>query len=145
MVICCGPESSCTRLLHRIVSEYIGVEAIHRSMPHGDEGPEGDGWWSPDEFPGARFIVITRRPDVTGLSAMAHNHVDSIGQHRNEWQRAMGILAAIPDAYWVSFEALLLWPEVQAANIARWLGVDPPREMPPVHNVNLKWLSVLEP
>lgn len=143
MVICCGPESSCTHLLHRIVVEYIGVPAIHRSLPHGDEGPQGDGWWQPDDFPPARFVIITRRPDVTGLSAIAHGHVTDIGQHRNEWQRAIGVLAAIPDAYWVAYEALLLWPEVQADNIARWLGVEPTGAMPPVYNNNEKWLSVL--
>lgn len=143
-VVCCGPESSGTRILAEIVRDYVGEEVVHRSVPHGNEGTDGDGWWDAADFADARFVVIVRRPDVTALSSLAHNHTASVQQHRAEWQRAIGFLATLPAAYWVSYEALVAAPQVQADNIAQWLGVTPTGAMPAVADYNGKWLSVLE-
>lgn len=143
-VVCCGPESSGTRWLHRIVARYIGVPAIHRSVPHGNEGRDHDGWWDPNEFPGSRFVVIIRRPDVTTLSALSHHHARTAAEHRLEWRRAIAMLAAIPGAYWINYEALYAATKVQADNLAAWLGAVPTGRLPRAEDQNARWLSHLE-
>lgn len=131
-VICCGPESSGTRLLTTIV-EAMGLDAVHRSMPHGEQ------WWNAGEFADARFVVIVRRIDATTKSAVAARHVRSAEQHRLEWSRAINTLAAIRGAYWICYEALAASPQIQIANLAAWLGVETPRELPNIVDGNAKW------
>lgn len=144
MVVVTGPESSGTRLLAGIVRDVLGVEAWHHSMPHGDAGPNGDGWWLPEEFPDARFVIIVRRPDVTGPSAVFHSHVPTLAQHREEWQRAISVLASIPDAYWMSYEALVANPVVQISSLAHWLGTTlDPEKLPEITDRNDRWLRLL--
>lgn len=138
-VVACGPESSGTRLLHRLIASLPGVEAVHHSMPHGEE------WWDWHEFEGHRFVIIVRRPDVAAMSAVASSCVTSIAEHRQEWPRAITMLAAIPDAYWVFYGALVADPETQMANIAGWLGVGKGEAdfRAEVRNENDKWMRYL--
>lgn len=134
-VIVCGPESSGTRILHAIVRDYIGVDAIHRSLPYAGE------WWNWHDLPDARFVVIQRRPDVTTQSILARHMAADAAQHRADWQRAIAMLATIANAYWLSYEALTAAPRVQADNIAAWLGVTPSGAMPEIVDNNAKWLA----
>jgi len=136
-VVACGPENSGTRLLHKVLTSYLDVDAVHRSMP--DAGV----WWEPS--PDERYVVIVRRPDVTCLSILGRHPalVCDIGEARANWDRAVCALAAIPGAFWVTYEALMAEPAVQADNIAAWLGAEPAGAMPEMIDANVKWLSAL--
>jgi hypothetical protein len=116
------------------VTEYLGLEATHHSQPNGGE------WWDWTKFEGARFVVIQRRPDATTSSALAREMAPDRQAHAVDWAAAMKLLAAIPDAYWMSYEALLAQPLVQAQNLAGWLGVTPTGVMPEITDENAKWL-----
>lgn len=135
-MVACGPESSGTRLLARILSDYIGVDTVHHSMPNGGE------WWDFRKFgPRARFVVIQRRPDATTASAMARNMAATADDHARDWARAVSMLAAIPGAYWLSYEALIAQPRVQADNLARWLRRMPRGHLEAITDENAKWLA----
>jgi hypothetical protein len=136
-VICCGPGSSGTRFLAKVVYENLGGDAYHQSMPHGDR------WWTHKDFPGARFVIIQRRPDVTQLSVISHGYTEDYTVAREHWDRAIGILASIPDAYWISYEALMADTKVQIDNLAKWLGL-PVLSYPTPKNGSTRWLSYLE-
>lgn len=131
-VVVAGPESSGTRHLHRIVTEYIGVPALHRSMPNDEV------WWDHADYTGARFVVIVRRPDCTVASQVAR---DMPYAGAASWDRAIAALAAIPDALWVCYEALVAAPQVQADRVAAWLGVVPTGTLPETYDANAKWLA----
>lgn len=137
-VVACGPENSGTRLLHQVLIEYVGIEAVHRSMPNAGV------WWQPD--PDERYVVITRRPDVTCLSILGRHPalVRDIGEARSNWDRAIRAMAAIPGAFWITYEALMVEPTTQADAIAAWLGVEPAGIMPTMIDANVKWLSALD-
>jgi hypothetical protein len=131
-VVCCGPESSGTRLLSKIVSENLGLVSYHQSMPHAGR------WWTAQDFPGARFVVIVRRPDFTQRSAVIRGLVRDQDEAREHWEEAMIRLASIPNAYWISYEALVAHPSMQIDNLARWLGVKA-NGYPEVYDGNSKW------
>lgn len=135
MIIATGPESSGTRILAQLIRDYLQTDVTHLSMPNAGE------WWDWADYPGARFVVIQRRPDVTTQSALARQMAPSAEDHRQDWQRAIGLLASIPDAYWVTYEALLAAPQTQADNVAHWLGMVPSGELPAVVDENAKWLT----
>ena len=138
-IICCGPASSGTRYLAKLVRESLGQEgAYHQAMPH-----DGSKWWTHNDFPGARFVVIQRRPDVTQLSVIGHGHTESYESARRDWEIAIYRLAAIPGAYWLTYEALMADPLTQLDNLAAWLGVTV-LEYPTPKNGSTKWLSYLE-
>lgn len=65
-VLCTGPESAGTRMLTRLV-DSLGVEAIHRSIPHGME------WWNPPTNID-RIVVIVRSALPNTLSAYEAGH-----------------------------------------------------------------------
>jgi len=138
-VICTGPISSGTRLLHTITSVilkgYKDTEVVHRSMPQWDD------FWDWREVDGDRFVIIVRRPDFAVRSAWKQGHGDPelvgtdgrmhwahLGHRMTEeelmgwWGKAMIRLAAIPLAYWVSYEALVENMDRQVENLAMWLG-----------------------
>lgn len=125
-VLCTGPESSGTRLLTRLVSN-LGVEAIHRSIPHGKE------WWAikPEDYD--RAIFICRDPFMTEISATEAGHP----QH---WE---GRLSRYPDRLinaWSAFTIHIVWsgkqwlpltyeglldrPQFVMDGVAQWLGVE---------------------
>jgi hypothetical protein len=98
----------------------MGLNAKHLSMP------EGDDWWSwKDEMP-ALFVIMTRRPDIRNISAYKSGHVDDVNQAENEWYIAIQRLSAIPNAYWMSYEAMVANQRQQVQNLADWLNVNPP-------------------
>jgi hypothetical protein len=137
VIVVCGPESSGTRILHRVVTEYIRVDAIHRSMPN------AGAWWDWRDFGDrARFVVITRRPDITTQSILARGMAPNAEAHADDWARAMALLAAIPGAIWITYEALLAEPRMQADNIAHWLRRRPTGLMPEIVDNNAKWIAV---
>ena len=146
-VVVCGPEGSGTRILHKTVQEFLGItEAIHLSVPNGGE------WWHWEEVSnkGGLFIVITRRPDVTALSLVGRHpmSVTSYQEARSNWETAIRMLAMLPRAYWITYEAFLADPERQARNIAAWLKSHKISitlgTMPEIIDNNAKWLSFLE-
>jgi hypothetical protein len=147
MIVCCGFVNSGTRLLHKIVQQDLGVQnAIHRSYPHWDD------LWSWRNFPtGTKFIIIWRRPDVAIPGAVAAMHPGlKEGIRRDppadreevlgwylEWLK---VAASIPDAYWLTYEALVADPQTQIDNLARWLGVARIRVTRQIRDENRKWL-----
>lgn len=133
-VVCCGPEASGTRLLARIVAQ-MGLQSWHRSMPHGED------WWSWKEIRDARFVIITRRLDVTTKSALARKHVQTPQQHLQEWAKAIRLLSEIPNAYWLTYESLIASPRMQVTNLANYLGVNPPINLIEIVDGNSKWLT----
>jgi len=67
-VVATGPVASGTRLLHRILAGW-GLETVHRSMPNYED------FWTADDFPpDVRFVIITRRPDISTRSALVSGH-----------------------------------------------------------------------
>ena len=146
-VVVTGPEDSGTRILHRVVQEFLGVrEAIHLSVPHGGV------WWDWEEHisAGARFVIIQRRPDITTLAIVARHPVTVSGldEARRNWHAAIAMLARLPRATWLSYEAFVADPKRQARNVGRWLasqGV--PIEygtMPEIVDANARWLTIVE-
>lgn len=149
MIVCTGPISSGTRLLTKIVSAW-GFEAEHRSMPQWDRFWRG----SPLE----RYIVIVRRADISVRSAYAQGHGDPelIGtdggrywahlDHRMTheeldawWWKAMDRLAWLPDAYWLSYEALVTAPKVQLTALAVHLESETAEIPFEIYDGNEKW------
>lgn len=121
-VLCTGPESSGTRLLTRLVGS-LGVDAIHRSVPHAMD------WWNaPSDID--RFIVVVRDPFVTEVSAKEAGHpsywsgIDSTFPYRvtKAWETIIDNVRGKP---WIpiTYEGLLLRPQKTLDNIADWMGV----------------------
>jgi len=150
LLVCTGPISSGTRLLYNIVNGNFHIKAEHRSMPQWD-----DFWSWSDDPPGSKYIVITRRPDISVRSALKQGHGDpklrgwEKRTHKADpdelaewWWRAIRILATIPGAYWMSYEALVASPVTQVDNLAAWLGVAEVT-YPTIYDGNAKWLARL--
>jgi hypothetical protein len=153
VIVCTGPVSSGTRVLTDIVKALCPEdEVLHHSMPHWDK------FWDEHDFPiGTRYVVITRRHDFTIESAyrQGHGNPAQIGwshlDHRMTkadlsqwWDTAMHNLSGLPNAYWMSYEALIANTEQQCRNLADWLAV-PDRvwvdaSLPEVYDGNEKWL-----
>jgi hypothetical protein len=145
-------------MLFWVVRDGLRLPADHLSMPEGIAGPwqpdglsENDAWWNWEEVAAAweeitgeptRFVVSFRRPDITGRSAVARRLVRSLSEHRKEWARAIAMLLEIPDAYWVSYDALIADPQGTVADLAEWIGV-PFTEVKGIRNENAKWLPHL--
>jgi hypothetical protein len=139
VIVCCGPISSGTRMLTKLVTKLCPNEqVVHHSMPQWIE------FWDRSKFPeGTRYVVILRRPDISVRSAkhLGHGNIrkeafkplghDLSEQELNQWWwQAIDKLAGLPDAYWMSYEALLADKHTQVRNLARWLGVTPPKNPP---------------
>lgn len=152
-VIVCGPISSGTRMLTKIVQSW-GVDAEHRSMPHWDY------FWSTMDpaFIARRYVIITRRPDISIRSAYRQGHGNpALGgvwakyDHRltlqelhEWWKSAIGLLAQLQPAYWTSYEAWVADPQIQAALLADWLKIEGPAGLPfTIRDENEKWLAEL--
>ena len=143
-----GPEGSGTTILAHICAAAFPVEVRHRSMPHAED------WWTPERDPDTgeayppdtRWLIIQRRPDVTTLAILGRKPplATDIHNARYRWRRAMVALAALPDAYWLTYEALIVDPARQIANVGTWLGMTPAPDLPVVRDENAKWLSALE-
>ena len=118
-IVCCGPEGSGTRALRVNIGRLCEPEhqVRHLSMPFGDE------WWSEHDVVGERAIIIVRRPDTTAQCAFHQGCTGSIPEAAEEWPRAIAALARIPDAYWLSYEAMVGDARQQLINVMRWLGV----------------------
>ena len=148
MVVVTGPEGSGTGVMTALL-RWAGIDTLHRSIPYAGtwwdgEDPESGIPW-PD---GTRFVVVHRRPDVRNLALLGRKPLlaQSIEEARAQYDRALRRLAAIPDAFWVEYGAIVREPLVQVANVCRWLGVPAPSEPPDfVYDADAKWLSVLEP
>ena len=151
-VIVTGPISSGTRMLTKVVQSW-GVDAEHRSMPHWDY------FWStmdPD-FIANRYVVITRRPDISIRSAYKQGHGNpALGgvwakyDHRltlhelhQWWKSAMLRLSVLPNAYWTSYEAWVAAPQVQAYALSDWLGINETDLPFTIRDENEKWLAEL--
>lgn len=136
-VLVCGPEASGTQLVARIVATDPRALVIHRSLPHGDE------WWDwrlatrADEA-----VVVLRRPDVRALSAIKATHVRTLAEAESEYSRAIADLARIPDAVWISYEALVADPDTQIATLGRRLGLEL-RAPERIEDRNAPWIPLL--
>lgn len=123
-VLCTGPESSGTRLLTRLV-ENLGIEAIHKSIPHGME------WWSHTENVD-RIICVVRDPFVTIISATEAGHpghwigLEATFPYRitHAWEVMVKHISEY-DVPWIpiTYEGLIQRPQWTVDNIADWLGV----------------------
>jgi hypothetical protein len=153
VIVCTGPISSGTRVLTEIVRALCPQDDVkHHSMPHWDT------FWDEHRFPyDTRYVVITRRFDITIESAYSQGHGNpevaawahmdhrlTKDELRSWWDTAMRNLAGLPDAYWMSYEALVANTEQQCRNLADWLKV-PDRvwvdaDIPEVYDGNDKWL-----
>ena len=154
VIVCTGPESSGTRLLTWIVRNNLSLEADHLSMPEGpphDDAPKVDEWWNWEEVAAqwedmtgepTRFVGILRRPNLAGLSAVRRGIVADLDAHRLEWLKAMEMLTAIPDIYWVSYAGLIANPAYEIGYLARRLHATP-RWPARVVDANQKWLEIL--
>jgi hypothetical protein len=115
MIVACGPESNGTRLLSRILVS-TNEPVVHRSLPNGEE------WWSPEDFPGAEFVVILRDIDWAVKSALRAGHVADEAAAYEEQRKARAILDGIPGAIRISYEDLVKRPKRVAAELSRALG-----------------------
>lgn len=101
----------------RLCAPY-GIEVRHFSLPL------GDWWWGPEDVEGEVPVIITRRPDYQNIAAWKQQCTGSVRQSAEEWPRAIDILARIPDAYWVLYEAMVANAAFQFQNLCRHLGID---------------------
>lgn len=119
-IVVCGPEASGTRALTvnlgRLCAPH-GKTVRHLSLPL------GDWWWRAGQVEGEIPIVISRRPDCQAIAAWRQGCTDTYEQAIRERYRAMRTLATIPNAYWVLYEAMIVAPQAQMANLAQHLGV----------------------
>ena len=125
-------------------------------MPHWDQ------FWEPEDlgFTVSRYVIIVRRPDISTRSAhnQGHGNPSLVGSdgtlhwahfdHRvtveelgEWWWKAMDKLAALPDAHWVSYEALVSNPERQLRNLAKALGSTTHKIPFEITDGNEKWLT----
>ena len=126
-VLCTGPESSGTRLLTRLV-EGLGVEAIHRSIPHSCK------WWDvPSDID--RVIYIVRDPWITEISAKEIGHPENgcwTGKDKEypfrlikAWEVfAENVVFSYTPWIPVTYEGLMKRPQWTLDNIADWLDVE---------------------
>lgn len=135
-VLVCGPEASGTQLVTRIVATDPRAHAMHRSLPEGEE------WWDWRDFDPHAVVVVIRRPDVRALSAIKATHVRTLGEAETEWQRAIRELASIPNAVWLSYEALVADPDTQIANLSHRLGLEL-HAPEPIVDRNAAWMPQL--
>jgi hypothetical protein len=116
----CGPESSGTRALAANLSrlcEPYGIAVRRLSLPHGEY------WWGHQEVAGSKVIIITRRPDYQAISAARSGCTATVEEAAAEWPRAIGMLASIPGAYWVLYEAMVHDAATQLAGVCEYLGI----------------------
>jgi hypothetical protein len=144
MIVCTGFVNSGTRLLHAIVKNDMGLDAMHLSYPHWDE------LWDWCSYPDTnRWVIIQRRRDIAIRSAHAAGHPGVRKDVRRpvgidvlaEWyDQAIRMFATIPGAYWLSYEALVAAPDVQVGNLAKWLQVGSWKKRQ-IRDENAKWLD----
>jgi hypothetical protein len=147
VIIVCGFVSSGTRLLHRIIHDDFGLKAVHRSYPHWEK------FWDWKEYPrDIQWVIIDRRTDVAIQSAMKHKHPgvrkgiyrdppakyeEILGWHK----RWLEMSASIPDAYRLSYEALVADSSAETARLATHFGVTGWYKQRQVRDENAKWLE----
>lgn len=147
IVLCCGGESTGTRLLTRIV-RHLGVGAVHRSVPY-DRTVKGKPKWPMlHNIVFDRAIVMTRDWWAAAGSQVAASHAAHHDQAVHRLRRAYVQIAHDLDRVdrpWVqvSYESLVQRPEPVVANLADWLGVEYRGLPEPVVDGNTKWLGVL--
>lgn len=166
-IVATGPVSSGTRMIYYIIEHWLRAEQDPRDLVHWSQ-PNWQTFWTHDEWPDdTQFVVIVRRPDCSTLSAWDRGHGLAIHERVgfNEWQareplpegsvthadmlewwdKAIGLFAAFPPerTYWVSYEAMIWNPPVQARGIARFLGFDRDDLPFPIRDQNEKWLKML--
>lgn len=151
-LIVAGPEGSGTHLLTELLLAYGIPEATQRSLPYAGvwwvvDGPPKDPVTGLLDEPDTEYVVIQRRPDVTTLALLGRKPplVTDIWQARKHWGLAIAALATLPEAVWVSYEALVASPLAQVERIARAVGRRRmiPGALPEVRDENAKWLSAL--
>jgi len=133
MITVTGMESSGTRALHNLVHEMTSEETRHISWPNGGHK------WGPEYVKGDKVIIIVRRPDIRNQSAVNAGHVRTLEEADEQWYEGMKALASVPDALWVSYEAMIGNPEVQMQIIAHFLGCEPLNHTPDWRDENKKY------
>jgi hypothetical protein len=129
VIVCTGPISSGTRMMTHLVRQMTSEEVIHHSMPQWGE------FWDGSRFPGARYVIITRRPDISVRSAhkaghgnntkheFAHlDHTLTEDELDDWWWKAIDYLSRLNPACWVSYEAFITAPLMQLTNLAGLMG-----------------------
>jgi hypothetical protein len=118
-VIACGPESSGTRLMSRIVATS-GLKTIHRSVPHGPD-------WNIGIEPGDKVVAIVREEIATVQSAIEAGHAP----HSNAAMRRRKVAIVLIEEQarmvgvrpvWVSYEELMRDTEKVLAEVSEFLG-----------------------
>lgn len=151
-VLVCGPESSGTRTLARVV-DAAPVVVWHRSIPHGGRrdhngniggGPAGGPVqrWEPTdvEMQGITHVVaIVRDERATAMSAVRQLFSPSYTLALAARRRAIRLIETrYPRALWVTYEALIRDEVGVRAMLAGYLGVDVPASTT-LRDGNRKW------
>lgn len=131
MVGVAGPSSSGTRMMYDVVRFGLGMEAQHLSLPGYLNRPEGGLdksnpiWWTPEQTAGdnpVKWVVITRDPYHTALSAIRRGFVPDIESHKAYRQRAIDTLELIEEAYRLTYEDFVVRPQYHVDALAEYLG-----------------------
>jgi hypothetical protein len=138
-VLCCGPESSGTRLLSRIVNTGDGIEAIHRSIPH---------WYSWDLSEVGeidRAVLMVRSWTPTIRSQVSRGLVPSDCVAIDHLRRAFVTFATTIDVPWwlVVYHNLIDHPDVVLGELSEFLGtaIRLPEDEE-LYDANRKWLGL---
>lgn len=152
MIICCGFVNSGTRLLYKIVTQDLGLRAVHRSYPHWQklwrwEDYEG-GTGSTERF---TWVAISRVPEAAIPAAVSAGHpgvrknirrdppasVEEVTDWYNRW---LEMSRSMP-AYWISYENLVSDPPGTIGALAQYLGVTGTYSVRQIRDENAKWLD----
>lgn len=130
-VLAVGSESSGNRLLQRILEtarprlELVLCYGHGSDAPHPFTLPHHDEWLAISPDAADKIIVISRHSCVQAYRAWHNGHTQTLAEAVLERHRADRFVAAIAgDVYHVSYDLLVVNPETQVANLARWLGVE---------------------
>lgn len=133
-VVCTGPESSGTRLLTQIVAG-MGVEAVHRSIPQGNDWE----WYQREDYDAA--VVIVRDFYPAARSKVTNRHCGDLGTSERELREAIAVIPMLPYRWTlVTFSNLVTRPEKVAEEIAEFLGVEV-GPLPEIRDANAKWYA----
>lgn len=136
-VVVCGPEASGTSLLTRIVGSMSDVTTTHRSIPDGEDWM----WFAHEEY--AAAIVVVRDFYPAARAKVAGGHVPTLEQAYEELRWAIRVIGGLRCRWTlVTYEALVARPAEVVAEIAEFLGVDPPASFEPIRDENEKWYEL---
>lgn len=137
-ILVAGPESSGTRLLARLVAN-LGVEVLHKSMPHGPDWPDVNAL----DCDRAVFILRDWHATLESQKNAGHLNYWPLHDPEDRLRTSIAKMFVFEKPYvLVTYEGLVKRPVATLYWIADWLGV--PRQPLPedVFDGNDKWLSI---